>query len=350
MALASSPREQGFRFPAEWEEQEAIWFAWPVREDLWEGCLARVLDQLAELYILASRFQKVCVLCPAKAQSELTHRIGRDRSKGQIELFDYEVDDVWIRDYGPLFLLSADNRRCAIADWRYNAWGDKFPKQAKDDAASKWIAGHLGIERFPVDAVLEGGAVESDGRGRILTTEVVLLNPNRNGAVEPSWVEGLLLEALSVNEVLWLGGGLVGDDTDGHIDNLARFFSSGGILIAGSNSSENPSLSALEENRRRVEAFRTREGAPYEIVTLPLPQVIHYGGEPLAASYMNYLLLNGAVLVPTYDQPERDEVAIGILRDCFPEREVVGFDCRDIIKEGGALHCMSQHQPRVFSA
>lgn len=342
-----SPRELGYRFPAEWEDQDAIWFAWPLRADLWDGCLDRVLKRLSELYVLAARFQQVRVLCPASVQADLMRRMQEVGPVEQIELFDYEVDDVWIRDYGPLFLLSADGSECAISDWRYNAWGDKFPLQAKDNAASAWIAEQLGIERFAVGAVLEGGAVESNGAGRLLTTEVVLLNPNRNGRVEQDWVEGRLGESLAVDEVLWLNDGLVGDDTDGHIDNLARFFKEDGILIATTEDEENPSAAALNENLRRVDAFRTESGQPYDRVALPLPDTIYHEGEPLAASYMNYVLLNGAVLVPTYDQPERDGAAMKILEGCFRGREVIGFDCQDIIKEGGALHCMSQHQPAV---
>jgi agmatine deiminase len=264
-----------------------------------------------------------------------------------VELYDYQSDDVWIRDFGPLFLIHDQRQELCIADWRYNAWGNKFPDQQKDDRASAWIAEQLGVRRFAFDQVLEGGAVESNGAGHILTTEVVVLNPTRNGDTNAETVESQLTSGLGADKVLWLHDGLVGDDTDGHIDNLARFFQADGILIAEVADPEDANYPALTENIRRLEDFRTPAGEPFDYVPLPLPAPIIHAGEPLAASYLNFVVLNGAVLVPTYNQPKHDAVALKILGDCFPGREIVGVDCTDIIKEGGALHCMSQHQPAV---
>jgi agmatine deiminase len=345
MTPQSTPRSLGFRFPAEWERQAAVWFAWPVRRTLWPECFDRVRQQLAALYVLAARFQTVRVLCAESEQSALRARMAEAGDASRVELFDYQSDDVWIRDFGPLFLLHDLRGELAIADWRYNAWGDKFPDQAKDNAASQWIAEQLGLRRFAFEQVLEGGAIESNGTGALLTTEVVLLNPNRNGPATVDAVERQLSCGLCVDTVLWLKDGLVGDDTDGHIDNLARFFKPDGILLAAARCGTDPNSMAIEENRHRLERLRTPAGTPFEIIALPLPEPIFEGGEPLAASYLNFIVLNGAVLVPTYGQPENDRKALRILGNCFPGREVVGVDCRDIIKEGGALHCMSQHQP-----
>lgn len=350
MGQLKTPKELGYRFPAEWEPQEAVWFAWPARDDLWLGCLDNVRGQLAALYVLAAKYQTVRVLCPVSHQKELVALMEQEGGSSNVELFDYESDDVWMRDYGPLFLINNDNGKICIADWRYNAWGNKFPEQEKDDSATAWIAEELGARRFRFDSVLEGGAVESNGAGHILTTEAVLLNRNRNGEVSIAEMSRKLTSGLGADEVLWLKDGLVGDNTDGHIDNLARFFKSDGILIADTFDSGNPNFENLQENTKRLQEFRTVEGQPFDSVQLPLPEPIIHEGEPLAASYLNYLVLNGAVLVPTYGQPERDEDATEILRDCFSDREVVGFDCSDIIKEGGALHCMSQHQPALTSA
>ncbi len=162
--------------------------------------------------------------------------------------------------------------------------------------------------------------------------------------------ESMLSEALGVDEILWLGDGLVGDDTDGHIDNLARFFQKDGILLAEASSPTDENFSVLAENLRRVREFRTSSGAPYQIMTVPIPDPIYARGERLAASYLNFLLLNGAVLVPTYGQPDRDDSAMNIIAECYPDRKIVGFDCQLIVREGGAIHCMSQHQPAVRSA
>ena len=349
MARLQTPKELGYRFPAEWEPQAAIWFAWPVRRSLWPDCFDRVREQLAALYVLAARYQTIRVLCAAEEQPILTELMQKagDTDTAAVELYDYQSDDVWIRDFGPLFLVHDRRQELCIADWRYNAWGNKFPDQQKDDRASAWIADQLGIRRFAFDQVLEGGAVESNGAGHILTTEVVVLNPSRNGETTAAMVERQLTSGLGADKVLWLHDGLVGDDTDGHIDNLARFFKEDGILIAEVADYEDANYPALAENVRRLQDFRTAHGEPFASVQLPLPNPITHDGEALAASYLNFVVLNGAVLVPTYSQAKNDTEALEIIGDCFPDREIVGVDCTDIIKEGGALHCMSQHQPLV---
>jgi len=347
MNALSTPKELGYRFPADWEPQAAVWFAWPTRDDLWAGVLPRVREQLAALYVLAARFQPVGVLCPESAQADLQALMAQAGDASGVTLYNYQTDDVWCRDYGPLFLLNDDGTELCITDWTYNAWGNKYPLQQRDNNAPAWIADQVGVRRFVFDTVLEGGAIESNGAGQLLTTELVLLNLNRNGEMRKQQIEARLAAGLGINEVLWLHDGLVGDDTDGHIDNLARFFKDDGILMASVTDTEDDNFAALSENTRRIQAFRTPTGQPYATVSLPLPEPIYLDGTRLAASYMNYLVLNGAVLVPTYGQPRRDAEALEIIADCYPSREVVGFDCRDIIREGGAIHCMSQHQPAV---
>ena len=348
MAAFKTPKELGYRFPAEWEPQEAIWFAWPVRRTLWPECFDRVRKQVAALYVLAARYQFVRVLCAAEEQPILRKFMASHGDDSAVELYDYQTDDVWIRDYGPLFLIHDHEQELCITDWRYNAWGNKFPEQQKDDRATAWIAEQLGLCHFEFNQVLEGGAVESNGAGYILTTEVVLLNPTRNGDTTPAKIEQQLSSGLGADAILWLRNGLVGDDTDGHIDNLARFFKADGILIAEANDTEDSNYCALAENTRRFQDFRTPQGKPFDLVKLPLPDPITHQGKLLAASYLNFVVLNGAVLVPTYGQPKNDATALEIIGDCFPDREIVAVDCSDIIKEGGALHCMSQQQPAVL--
>ena len=347
MPRLTTPKGLGYRFPAEWEPQEAVWFAWPWREDLWPGRLGRVREQLARLYRLAATYQTVRVLCPADHQESLRGLLGAGDGADRIELYDYRTDDIWIRDFGPLFLIAEDGSELSIADWRFNAWGGKFPEQERDDRATAWMADQLGLRRFSFDSVLEGGAIESNGAGQLLTTEAVLLHPNRNGETTLERMQQKLCSGLGVDSMLWFKKGLVGDDTDGHIDNLARFFKRDGILIADTTDSHNPNFGALQENVMRLQNFRTPDGQPFASVQMPLPRILNDEGELLAASYLNYLVLNGAVIVPTYGQPEADREAMEILGDCFSEREVVGFDCSDIIREGGALHCLSQNQPAI---
>ncbi len=347
MPLEQTPKDLAYRFPAEWEAQAAVWFAWPLRDDLWPGRLQVVREQLVQLYLLAARYQRVCVLCAAAEQRALLDLLNAAGAPDRIELFDCATDDIWIRDYGPIFLRSQGGSELAVADWRFNAWGGKFPRYQQDDRATAWIADHLALRHLKFEAVLEGGAVESNGLGQLLTTEAVLLNPNRNGETSIQAMEQKLCAGLGLDSVLWLKDGLAGDDTDGHIDNLARFFKPDGILLAHTEDPANPNFEALQENGRRVHDFRTPDGLPFDCVHLPMPSLSDASGEPLAASYLNYLVLNGAVLVPSYRQPELDRRALDVLGDCFPGREVVGFDCSDIIHEGGALHCMSQNQPLV---
>lgn len=342
MTSANSPKELGYRLPAEWEPQEAVWFAWPVSDSLWPGCLPEVRTRLAELIALASRYETVRVLCPAAAQARL--RAALVEAGGEAEIFDYRTDDVWCRDFLPFWLVGGDGE-AVLSDWRYNAWGGKFPGQAQDNAAGEWLASRLGLRRFGVNQVLEGGAVESDGAGRLLVTESVLLNPNRNADLDRAGVEAGLSSALGIDEVLWLGEGLEGDDTDGHVDNLARFFSSDGILLAGPTGTEDPNFDALLENARRIQEFTTKEGKPYVSFQLPLPEPVIFDGRRLTASYLNFLVLNGAVIVPAFGQAKRDAEARALLADCFPGREAVSFDSRLFLREGGGVHCLSRNQP-----
>ncbi|MGC6455337.1 MAG: agmatine deiminase family protein [Coraliomargaritaceae bacterium] len=341
----SHPSKIHFRFPADWERQEAVWFAWPTSEDLWPGVLSRVQSRLVELYQIAARYQRVSVLCPELAREDLLRHWGPSELPPNLKLFDYQTDDVWCRDFGPLFVLKGKNAELTVTDWDFNAWGGKFPRYRRDSEAPAFIAHALDLPRITFETILEGGAIESNGCGTVLTTEAVLLHPNRNGPTEKAAIESILSRGLGVEQVLWLQEGLVGDDTDGHIDNIARFFREDGVLLAAPQTLSDPNRMALEENRRRLQGAVLPDGRSLELVTLPLPDPIVQDGQPLAASYLNYLVLNGAVLVPTFAQEENDARALETLRACYPERTVIGFDCRDILREGGALHCLSQHQP-----
>ncbi|MEM1222924.1 MAG: agmatine deiminase family protein [Verrucomicrobiota bacterium] len=349
MCVLKKPRELGYRLPAEWEPQEAVWFAWPVREDLWPGLLEKVRDELASLYVLAARFQTVRVLCPVQAEKDLRARIDQAGGGDNIELFDYETDDVWCRDFGPVFLIKEDGSEICITDWIYNAWGGKFAEQTKDDGANAWIADRLDLRRFIYKTVLEGGAIEANGAGALLTTEAVLLNPNRNHSHTKSDIERILKANLGVDRVHWFKEGLYGDDTDGHVDNLARFFKKDGIIIAETSQTEDENRPALSENLGRLREFKDAAGEPMALARLPLPKVVlNASGQRLAASYLNYLVLNGAIIVPTYEDEKGDMAALKIIGDCFPGREIIGFDCTNIIQEGGALHCLSMNQPAII--
>ncbi|MEC8405514.1 MAG: agmatine deiminase family protein [Verrucomicrobiota bacterium] len=337
----------GYRLPAQWEPQEAVWFAWPVREDIWPKRIDKVREQLVSLYILVARFQQVRILCPNLHQAQLRALLVEAGSDKNILLYNYQTDDIWIRDFGPLFMLSLNRKYAVSIDCNFNAWGNKFPHKSLDDAATAWIANQLKIRCFNRKSlVLEGGSIDSNGSGTLLTTKSVLMNPNRLGTERVEQIELLLKRDLSIDTVLWLNNGLIGDDTDGHVDNVARFFKTNSILVATA-SKESKNYRLLVENRSRLKKMSDVNGETFNIVSLPLPAPVERNGETLVASYLNFLVLNNAVLVPTFAQAKSDENALKILADCFPDRQIIGFDCRIFIEEGGALHCMSLNQPAV---
>jgi agmatine deiminase len=303
-----------------------------------------VQAQLAELYLQAADFQRVCVLCAAASQPELRALLG----ESSVELWDYETDDVWCRDYGPLFVFEAAGKELLVSDWRFNAWGEKYEQWNRDDGATTWIASRLGLRCLSEKAVLEGGAIECNGAGVLLTTEAVLLNNNRGEFLDKAVIKARLSAGLGISQILWLGGGLAGDDTDGHIDNLARFYEADAILYAAVPPKGHENHAVLADNEKRIQNFTTQSGKLFKSRSLPMPECILHEGKPLAASYLNYLVLNGAVLVPTYGQPKLEQVVMKIIGECYPGRKILGFDCCEIIREGGALHCLSQHQPRIL--
>ena len=256
------------------------------------------------------------------------------------------TNDAWCRDHGPVCLVNRAAGTRLLDHFRYNAWGGKFPPWDLDAAVPEHAAALLGYERNAVPMVCEGGALESNGAGLLMTTESVMLNPNRNPSMSRAQIGDTLMKSLGMDEILWLKGGLFCDDTDGHIDTLARFVNSNTVLacVAPEGSKNAP---MLNENLRRLREYRTRLGRPLDVFPLPLPDPVAppdgWREETLPASYANYLLVNGAVLAPSYRQPRNDARAAAIIGEAFPGREVVQIDCADIILEGGALHCLSQN-------
>lgn len=338
------------RVPAEWEQQSAVWFSWPWRDALWPDCLPKVQNRLIELYTLCAEFQPVHVLCPEADQVQLRSMLqGKDR-KEPIQVHSYACDDVWIRDYGPIFLRNGAG--LIASDWHFNAWGEKFPCFDRDNAVPLWISSYLGIDRQTESLVLEGGAIESNGRGLLATTRSVLQNTNRfQGEGSPSilsqsdW-ESLFERRLGVRSVLWFEQGLSGDDTDGHIDNILRFAPESRLIYASESDPQSPNFESLEQLKQSLIADSSNYLNGYSLIALPMPDPIYHCGQLLAASYTNYLVLNGAVIVPIFQQA-KDATALKVIGDCFPNRSIRAFDCSEIIREGGGLHCLSLNQPAV---
>ena len=336
--------DKAYHLPAEWEMQEAVWFAWTTRQDLWEGYLEAVQNRFVELYQLCSDFQKVNILCPEHEESKLSQLLNFQESKNEIIVHAYETDDVWIRDYGPIFLKDRNYGSLISSDWVFNAWGGKFDLFKKDNGVPAWLSGQLNSESITYPQILEGGAIETNGEGILCTTKNVLKNPNRTlGNESTNWDE-CLRKCLGVDNILWFENGLYNDDTDGHIDNVLRFAPNHKVIYASEANPESPNFISLKQIESQLNTYAKGVLKGYEYHALPVPDPIYVEGAMVSASYVNYLVLNGAVIVPIFGQA-KDQEALSIIQSCFPTREVIGFNCLEIIREGGGLHCLSLNQP-----
>lgn len=334
--------------PAEWELQTAVWLSWPHRRASWpgRGRFTPVPAKFALVAATISRFEDVHLNAARELQPQarrLCKLAGADMAR--VFFHDHPTDDAWCRDHGPIFVKNDATGEIAVTGWKFNAWGRKYPRFARDARIPARVARLLGMRLFSPGIVLEGGSIDVNGQGLLLTTESVLLNPNRNPHLTRAQIEHALRRFLGVREILWLGSGIEGDDTDGHVDDLTRFFKPDGIVTAVSSNPRERNHRPLHENLERLRSLRTSAGRRFDIRELPMPALRVIDGRALPASYANFLIVNGAVLVPTFQQPRLDGAALEILRDCFPGREVIGIDSLDLVWGLGALHCISQQQP-----
>lgn len=339
----------GFAMPPEWSPQEAIWLSWPVDDPRhWGGVKREMMwAKFAEIAAAISRFEIVRINASGKDHTVILDACNRAKAVPErVQLFDHPHNDVWCRDHGPIFVKHQSTGEVAVTDWDFNAWGGKFPPWDLDNTIPTRVAKALGKRIFKGGMILEGGAIEINGAGQLLTTEAVLLNPNRNPNLSRSEIEQLLRDGLGVSEILWLKQGIEGDDTDGHIDDLARFIDPQTILACTDPNATNRTI--LDENLSRLRSFIGPNGRPFDLVEIHLPEVCEVPGwrlPVLPASYVNFLIVNDGVLVPTFRQRRNDDRALGMIRELFPNREIVGIDCLDLVEEGGTLHCISQQQP-----
>jgi agmatine deiminase len=264
---------------------------------------------------------------------------------GNVEFFDHPTNDAWCRDNGPIFVRNDRTGEVAVTDWEFNSWGGKHPPFDRDNRIPGRVARALSLRRFKTGMVLEGGSIDVNGSGLLLTTEACLLNPNRNPRLTRAQIERRLMRFLGVYEVIWLGEGIAGDDTDGHVDDLTRFFGESGVLTSVERDRRSPNYRALGENLERLRSTRTASGRRLDLVKLPTPALCRRNGQVLPASYANFLIINGAVLMAAFRQPKRDREAAEVLSSCFPGREVIPIDCLELVWGLGTLHCISQQQP-----
>lgn len=350
IAPSASPASLGYRWPAEWEPHAATWLSWPHKRESWPDKFEPVPGEYAHFVRTLARFEPVQILAGGAAvMAEARELVG---DVPGVTLHDVPTNDAWMRDHGPTFLGRRSNAAGpaslppALVDWRFDSWGGKYPPYALDDAVPARLAERLGYRRFAVDWVLEGGAIDGNGCGTILTTASCLLDPQRNPSVTRELVERHLAEQLGARHVLWLaGGGIAGDDTDGHIDQLARFVNPTTIVAAVEENTADENAEPLARNCAELAGMTDQDGRPLTIVLLPMPSPKYFREQRIPASYLNFLIANGVVLVPQFGDPRDDEV-LARLRPLFPGREVVGLPALNLAWGLGTFHCLSQQQPR----
>jgi agmatine deiminase len=342
-ALNPTPAEAGFAMPAEWTPHARCWMAWPCRRELWRDRLAAARTAYAAVARAIVRFEPVTMV------ANLGDAAGaRDLLGNGVALLELPLNDSWMRDIGPSFLV---NRSGALAGaaWRFNAWGGKYRDHADDARIAARLLGHLGVRSFEAPFVLEGGAIHVDGEGTALVTEQCLLNPNRNPALRRADVEANLRDWLGVEVVIWLGQGLIHDETDGHVDNLACFARPGVVLALAEDDYLEPNFPALSDNLERLRKATDARGRRLEIVPIAQPAARFAQGRRLPLSYINFYCANGAIVAPRFGDP-RDGDAERALRAAFPGLAFVGVPVADIVPGGGGIHCITQQQPRGAEA
>ncbi len=374
---SKTPRELGYTFPAEWEAQRGTWMSWPRPEGIsFPGRYHLIGPQLCEIVRQIALRQEVHINVPNENWEYLVRALFAEQDVPTRRVFFHfiKTNEAWCRDHGPAFvrksrefrvesrelkktrggsshsLLSTGNSPLAIVDWAFNAWGGKYPPYDSDDAVPTEVAKVLKIKNvFYPGIVMEGGAVDFNGKGTVLTTTDCLLNKNRNPHLSREEIEQYLKDYYGQKHVCWLTGGIEGDDTDGHIDDLARFISPDTIVFSVESNPKDVNFKTLKKVREQLDGLRDQDGNPFEIVELPMPKPVIIEKQRCPATYMNFLFVNGkgkgAILVPTYRDKKNDERALAVFRKRLPRHEVVGIDCTEVIWGLGAIHCLTQQVP-----
>ncbi len=345
-----TPRELGYFMPAEWEPHEATWLSWPHKEASWPGAFEQIPAIFVEItrHLTESELVRINV-----AEEEFAGRVRSRLQKGGVNLDAVRIhfnptDDAWVRDHGPIYVVrDRDGKReRAINDWGYNAWGNKYPPYLNDDVVPSRIAEEMGEALFKPGIVMEGGSLDVNGRGSLITTEACLLNPNRNPHLNRDQIEEYMRDYLGVSHILWLGDGIAGDDTDGHVDDLTRFVSPDTVVTVIEDDPQDENYEVLKDNYDRLLRMKDELGNPLRVIELPMPGPLYFDGQRLPASYANFYIANKSVLVPAY-RHENDEKACAILQKIFVDRQVIAIDCVELIWGLGSIHCVTQQQPAI---
>ncbi|MSP38403.1 MAG: agmatine deiminase family protein [Deltaproteobacteria bacterium] len=335
--------------PAEWARHRATWLSWPTNLETWPTYLEQVREIWLRMICALALHEHVYLLVADEATQQRVVALLRAAKcdLANVTLLKISTVDVWMRDYGPTFVTRASaDAPLAFNDWIFNGWGGKYPSYEQDERVARAIAELLKVPVFDHKVILEGGSIEVNGAGICLTTEQCLLNPNRNPHLSRGEIEQLLKNSLGVEQVIWLGEGIVGDDTDGHIDDIARFVNPTTITCIVETNSRDDNYAFLQDNYERLQSARDARGGKFEIVTLPCPAPVYYDGARLPASYVNFYIANEIVLAPVFGDA-RDQAALGILQELFADRKVIGLRCNEVVAGLGAIHCVTQQEPAI---
>jgi agmatine deiminase len=344
-----TPKQLGYYFPAEFAPHVATWLSWPHKEASWPGKIHTIYPYYCEFVKELTKSEKVCInICDSQMKAfAIQYLQEADVDLSKVEFFLHPTNDAWCRDHGPAFLINPGTaEKKIIVDWNYNAWGGKYPPYDLDDVIPTHIAKHYNIPVYHPGIIMEGGSVEFNGKGSLITSTACLLNVNRNPHLSQSQIEEYLMNYYGVEQVLWINEGIVGDDTDGHIDDTVRFVNDDTVLVAIEENKNDENYELLQNNLQQLKQMRLLNGRQINIVELPMPDILFYQDQRLPASYANFYIANHAVIVPTF-RCNKDAKALQIIGECFPDREIVGIDSVEIIWGLGSFHCLSQQEPEV---
>jgi agmatine deiminase len=341
------PASLGYKFPAEFAPHLATWLSWPHKEASWPGKIDSIYPNYAQFikYLTLGEEVRINVADEAMKSFAIEHLNQAAVDLNKVSFFMHPTNDAWCRDHGPAFLINESvQERKVIVDWNYNAWGNKYPPFDLDDVIPTLIGKHFNLPVFHPGIVMEGGSVEFNGKGSLMTSKACLLNENRNPHLNQSQIEDYLCNFYGVNQILWVDDGIVGDDTDGHIDDTVRFVNEDTVITVVESDQQDENYELLQTNLKQLKAMRLINGKQLNIVELPMPDAVIYEDQRLPASYANFYISNKHVIVPTF-RSDKDDKALQIIAQCFPNRETVGIDSTDIIWGLGSFHCLSQQEP-----
>ena len=338
MSYDNKPKPAIWRFPAEWEPQWGVQLTWPHAATDWAPILEEITETYKEIAREISAREALLIVAPESARPTISYPLSAIPS-----------NDTWARDHGFITLVD-DQGHARLLDFCFNGWGEKFAADL-DNAINRRLYEEEKLQGEYIDCldfVLEGGSIESDGKGTVFTTTGCLLAPHRNQPLTQAQIEQRLKQELHAERILWIDhGNLTGDDTDGHIDTLVRICPNDTLLYVGCDDPDDEQYTELKLMEEQLKTFRTLDGKPYRLLKLPMPRPIYDDGDRLPATYANFLVINNAVLCPTYAQPDLDAEALRLIKEAFPDRDIVGIDCRSIIKQHGSLHCCTMQFPLI---